>query len=104
MRGPRRDGNGDRLSVGFDDLIGDHRPREALDVRGRAERHPHPALGLVIEVAQRLGQSLRIGRGHEHAVDAVAHDVAVAGDVGGDDRRSCGERLGEHHSEALAPQ
>ena len=41
---------------------------------------------------------------HELAVDAVAHDVAVAGDVGGEHRRGRGERLGQDHAEALAAE
>ena len=41
---------------------------------------------------------------HEHAVQAVADDVAVAGDVGGHDRGARGERLGQHHAEALAAE
>ena len=34
----------------------------------------------------------------------VADHVAVAGDVGGDDRRAGGERLGQHHPERLPAQ
>ena len=49
-----------------------------------------------------FGEALRVGRRHEHAVDAVGDDVAVAGDLGGDDRCSGGKRLGEHHAEALS--
>ena len=40
----------------------------------------------------------------QDAVDAVADDVAVAGDVRRDDRRPGRERLGQHHAEALAAQ
>ena len=43
-------------------------------------------------------------RGVEHAVEAVAHDVAIAGDVRGHDRRAGGEGLGQDHAEALAAQ
>ena len=43
-------------------------------------------------VAQRLGQRGRIAVREEHAVDAVAYHVAVARDVGRDDRRAAGER------------
>ena len=39
------------------------------------------AVGLVPEVAQGDGERLGVGRRHEHSVDAVAYDVAVAGDV-----------------------
>ena len=65
------------------------RARARAPRRGRAASRPAPCAS---------------PRGHEHAVDAVAHDVAVAGDVGGDDRRAGGERLGQHHAEALAAQ
>jgi hypothetical protein len=53
--------HGDRIRVGPQDLIGHDRPGETLDVGGRGPRHPHSALGLVVEVAQRLGQRLGIG-------------------------------------------
>ena len=43
-------------------------------------------------------------RGTSTPSHAVAHDVAVAGDVRGDHRRARGERLGQHHAEALAAQ
>ena len=56
------------------------------------------------EIAQRLGQRLRISGRDEHAVDAVADDIAIAGDVGGDDRRARGERFGQHHAEALTAE
>ena len=74
--------------------------------RARAPRRPSPraALGRHGEVAQGLGQGGGVAAREEHAVDPVAHDVAVAGDVGGDDRRAGGEGLGEHHAEALAAQ
>ena len=56
------------------------------------------------EAAQRLGQRERVAGRDEQAVDAVAHDVAIAGDVGGEHRRRRGERLGQDHAEALAVQ
>ncbi len=114
--GPRPDGHGspradrlrlrggDRVGVGGQDLGGDPRPGEALDVGGGGARHLDPSPRLLVEVAQRLGQRLGVGGRNEHAVDPVAHDVAVAGDVGGDDRGAGGKRLGEHHAEALAAQ
>jgi hypothetical protein len=97
-------GRGDRVLVGAEHLLGDLRPREPPDVGGRRAGHPGTAVGLVVEVAQRLGERLRVGDGHEHAVDAVTDDVAVAGDVGCDHRGAGGERLGQHHPEALPAQ
>ena len=78
------------------------RPGEPLDVLGRRASHLAAALRLIPKVPQSLGQYLRVACGHEHAVDAVADDVPVAGDVRGDDRRSGRERLGQNHPEALA--
>jgi hypothetical protein len=51
---------------------------------------------------QLLGQALGVGRRHQHAVDAVRDDVAVAGDRRGDDGGAGGEGLGQDHAEALA--
>ena len=56
------------------------------------------------QLAQRLGQCLRVAARYEHPVDAVAHDVAIAGDVRRDDRSAGRERLGQHHAEALSAQ
>ena len=56
------------------------------------------------EPAQHLGQRQRIAGGHEPPVYAVAQHVAVAGDVGRDDRRRRRERLGDNHAEALAAE
>ena len=74
--------------------------------RARRRRAPIAARrsGVEREVAQRLGERGRVAARDEHAVDAVAHDVAVAGDVGGDDRRAGRERLRQHHAEALAAE
>ena len=99
--GPR---HGDGVGVGLEDLAGDGRPGVARRVRARLDGHGRALLGRHGEVAQRLGQGGGVAARHEHAVDPVAHDVAVAGDVGGDDRRAGGEGLGEHHAEALAAQ
>ena len=51
-----------------------------------------------------LGEALGVGGGDQDAVGAVVDDVAVAGDVGGDDRRAGRERLDQHHPEALAAE
>ena len=40
----------------------------------------------------------------QQAVAAVRHDLAVAGDLGGDDRRAGRKRLRQHHAEALAAE
>ena len=56
------------------------------------------------QAAQRLGERERVARRHEQPVEPVAHHVAVAGDVRGDDRRARGERLRQDHPEALAVQ
>ena len=83
---------------------GDVRPREALGALARGLAHPAAALRVD---RQRRAAPRRAPRGRrrdEHAVDAVAHHVAVARDVGGDDRRARRERLGQHHAEALAAE
>ena len=56
----------------------------------------------MLQALQLLGEALRVAGRDEDAVDAVADDVRVAGDVGGDDRRARGEGLGQDHPEALA--
>jgi hypothetical protein len=71
-------------------------------VGGGAE--PSSAPGVQGEVAQRRGQRGRVAARDQDAVEAVAHDVAVARDVRRDDRRALREGLGEHHPEALAAQ
>ena len=73
--------------------------------RARPRRRPSPrGAPARAEVEQRLGEGAGVAARHQQAVDAVAHDVAVAGDVGGDDRGAGREGLGEHHAEALAAQ
>ncbi len=71
---------------------------------GGGGAHLGEPLRLQPQVEQRLGERGRVAARHEHAVDSVAHDVAVAGDLGGDDRRACSERLRQHHAEALAAE
>ena len=98
---------GDRLGgalVDLGDLVGDARPGVALGALAPRLAHRGAALGLVPERQQLLAQRLRIGRRHQHAVDAVGDDVAVAGDRGGDRRRPRGHRLDQDHAEALARQ
>jgi hypothetical protein len=100
----RRGGDLDRVLVGAQHLPGHVRPGVARCVLGRGVRHRSAALVVDREIAQRLGQRGRVAAREQHAVDAVTHDVAVAGDVGGDDRRARGEGLREDHPEALAAQ
>ena len=99
--GPR---HGDGVGVGPEDLAGDRRPGVARRVGARLDGHRRTPLGRHGEVAQRLGQGGGVAARHEHAVDPVAHDVAVARDVGGDHGRAGGEGLGQDHAEALAAQ
>ena len=97
-------GHGDRVLVGARATSAATAARRS-GARARRRRAPSRRGARVErEVAQRLGQRGRVAARDEHAVDAVAHDVAVAGDVGGDDRRAGGERLREDHAEALAAQ
>ncbi len=94
----------DRLLVAVEHLGGDVRPGEALGALARGERHALAPAWIERERAQRLGERERVAGGHEQSVAPVAHDVAVAGDVRGDHRRRGGERLRQHHAEALAVQ
>ena len=92
----------DRPLVDLGDLVGDPRPGVALGA-ARAPPRPSPqALGLVVGALQLLGQALGVAGRHQHPVDAVGDDVAVAGDRRGDHRRAGGEGLGQDHAEALA--
>ena len=54
--------------------------------------------------AQCLGERERVAGRDQQAVEAIARDIPVAGNIRGDDRRACGKRLGEHHPEALPAQ
>ena len=92
----------DRPLVDGRHLVGDARPGVALGAAPGGLAHRPQALRLVMDALQLLGQPLRIAGGHQQAVDPVADDVAVAGDVGGDHRRAGSEGLGQHHAEALA--
>ena len=92
----------DRALVDGGHLVRDPRPRVPL--RAAASRFAHllQALGLEVHPLQLLGQALRVPGRDEEAVDAVADDVAVAGDRGGDHRGARGKGLGQDHAEALA--
>ena len=102
LAGRCRLGGGDRPLIDMADLVGDPRPRIALGAAARLETHLPQPLRLVMGTLQLLGEALWIGGRDQDAVDAVADDVVVAGDVGGDHRCAGGEGLGEHHAEALA--
>ena len=56
---------------------------------------PHRArfVGLGQHFEQRLRERVGRARRNERSVDAVAHDLAVAADIGGDDRQSGRARL-----------
>ena len=88
--------------VGRLDALGDPRPREALGRAPGLGAEPREPLGSEAEVAELLGELLRVGGRDEDPVDAVGDDVVVAGDVRRHGRRPGGERLREDHAEALA--
>ena len=95
---------GDRVGVSLHHLLGDAVPRESLDGHGCLDSQGAPAVRLVVQVAQRFGQRLRVGRRHQHAIDAVGDDIPIAGDVGGHHGGAGGERFGQNHAEALAAE
>ncbi len=98
--GPAR--GGDRLLVAVGGFGRDVGPGEALRTLPRRARHALAPSRIQRERAQLLGECQRVARRREHAVLAVAHDVAVTGDVGRDHGRGGGERLRQDHAEALA--
>ena len=80
------------------------RPGETLSTQTGRGGHARTCGRIQRERAQRLGQRERVAGSGERAVDPVAHDIAVAGNVGGNHRRAGGNRLGQDHAEALAVQ
>ena len=90
------------LLVDLLDLLGDARPRVARRRFARRAAHRLAAGRLEVDPLELLGQPLRVGRGHQHAVGAVGDHVGVARDLRCDHRRAGRERLGQHHAEALA--
>jgi hypothetical protein len=94
----------DRVLVGFEHLLRDVRPGEALGAHGGGAAHRDASGRREPQVAQRLRERGRVAARHEHRVDAVAHHVAVAGDVRGHDGRAGREALRQHHPEALAAE
>ena len=97
-------GHAERLLVDGLDLARHVRPREALGALARRLGHLGAPRRVGGELEQRLAERHRVADRHEHAVAAVAHDVAVARDVRRHDGGAGGERLGQHHAEALAAE
>ena len=92
------------MLVAVEHFGGDVRPGIALGALARGGGHARAARGREREPAQRLGERERVAGGQQLAVDTVAQDVAVAGDVGGEHGGGGGEGLGQDHAEALAVQ
>ncbi len=102
--GGRRLGDRDRALV--DLLDPGRRPAASVTLGGLARRLPPSGSGArgrgSAPAVPRPGAAGRpAGPGSVHA---VGDHVGVAGDVGCQDRRPCGERLGQDHAEALAGQ
>ena len=93
-----------RALVALAHFGGHVRPGKALGALARAGCHARSASRVQRQLAQRLRKRKRVAGGQQLAVDAVAHDIAIAGDVGGQHGRARGEGLGQHHAEALAVQ
>ena len=98
----RREHAGVLVAVGH--FSGHVRPGKALGALARAGCHARSATRVQRQLAQRLRKRKRVAGGQQLAVDAVAHDIAIARDVGGEHGRARGEGLGQHHAEALAVQ
>ena len=102
---PSRARHLDRVAVGLEHLVRHPRPGEALGALARGGGHALAAgRGRAPSDCRASPSAAGSAAGTRIAVDAVAHHVAVAGDVRGHHgRRGC-ERLREHHAEALAAQ
>ena len=97
----RRLGSSEGVLVDLGHLVGDPRPRVVLGgAQGRLAHRP-PPLVVDLKLVERLGHRLGVGGRDEQSVDAVVDDLAVAGDLGRDDRGSGRERLDQDHAEAL---
>jgi hypothetical protein len=103
-RPPRPPRQRERRLVDLGDLPGHPWPGEALGPLARRRRHASAAVAIQRQRAKPLTQGDGIAHRHELAVDAVADDVAIAGDVRGDNRRRGRERLRQDHPEALAAE
>ena len=93
-----------RLLINLNRLGAYQRPAVLSRAGSSAVAQCRAACRLKREVAQRLSERDRISMGHEHAVDAVNNDVAVASDLTGDDRRAGSEGLGQNHPKTLAAE
>ena len=94
-----------RVLVGGGDLLGDPRPGVALGAaRRRRRRAARVRAGSSARSRSVSASAVASPRGTSRPSTPSRDDVAVAGDVGGDDRRAGGERLGQHHAERLAAE
>ena len=91
----------DRLFVSFDCLGADQRPAVLRCTSAGTDAERRTSRGLKRKLTQRLCERDRIAMWHEHAVDCVVNNVAVAGYVAGNYRRAGREGLGKDHAEAL---
>ena len=96
--------NAERVLVDLDHLAGHVRPGETLGALARGLGHRRAPVGVEGQRPQGLAERHRVADRHEHAVQPVAGDVAIAGDVRCHHRGAGGERLREHHAEALAAE
>ena len=96
--------DGEGLLVAVEHFGGDVRPGEALGALARRDSHARTAGGSSASRRRASARASASPGGDELPVATVADDVAVAGDVRGDDGRGGGERLGQDHAEALAVQ
>ena len=94
----------DGLLAAVEYFGGDVRPGKALGALARGGGHLQAQTLVERELAQSLGERERVAGRQQLPVDAVAHDVAVARNVGREHGRGSGERLSEDHAKALAVQ
>ena len=99
-----RIGERDRLLVGVEHFGGNVRPGKALGPLSGRQCHALASRAVKRETAQRLGERERVTGRHQLAIDAVAHDVAIAGDVRSEHGRGRREGLGEDHAKALTAE
>ena len=100
LRAPRS-----RVLVGVDDLARRRAARRSARPCGGVRR-PARACRAGSSARSRSASASAVAspRGTSSPSTPSRDDVAVAGDVGGDDRRARREGLGEHHAERLAAQ
>ena len=78
---PCRGRERDRLLVAVEHFGRNVRPGKALGTLARRIGHALAASGVERQPAQRLGEREGVARGDQLAVEAVAHDIPVAGDI-----------------------